>query len=311
MRVLVTGASGFVGASVCRGLLGRGHSVRAAMRRADAPEVPAEAQRVLVGDLAADFDRRALLDGIEVVVHLAAIAHRGAPEVDILRANVDATIRLAEAAVGRARRFIFMSSIKVHGEDSGEGAYAETSPMNPRDAYGRAKVDAERFLSALAARDRIEVALIRPPLVYGPGVKANFMSLLRWVESGAPLPLASVRNRRRLIYVGNLADATVRCVEHPEASGAFLVGDDEIVSTPELLTRTARALGRPARMFPFPPGVLRLAGSLAGRSDAILRLTGNLVGDTSRARQVLAWRPRFSLDEGLAETARWLATEHP
>ena len=311
MRVLVTGASGFVGVALCRALLERGHAVRAAVRRAGALDVPSEAQQVQVGDLASEFDRRGLLEGMDVVVHLAAIAHRGAPEADILRANVDATTRLAEAAVGSVRRFVFMSSIKVHGEDSGEGAYAETSPMRPKDAYGRAKADAERLLGDLAGGGRIEVALIRPPLVYGPGVKANFLSLLRWVDSGVPLPLASVRNRRRLIYVGNLADATVRCVEHPEASGAFLVGDDEIVSTPELLSRTARALGRPARMFPFPPEVLRLAGALAGRSDAVLRLTGNLVGDTSRARQVLAWRPRFTLDQGLAETARWLGTGHP
>jgi nucleoside-diphosphate-sugar epimerase len=311
MRVLVTGASGFVGSAVCRELLARGHSVRAIVRRAGAPQVPPEAQQILVGDLASDFDLGVLLEGVDVVVHLAAIAHRNAREADIRRVNVDATIRLAKAALGVARRFVFMSSVKVHGEDSCGGSYLETSPMHPQDAYGQAKVEAERCLGELAAHGRIELALVRPPLVYGPGVKANFLSMLRWVDSGLPLPFASVRNRRSLIYVGNLADATVRCVEHSAASGPFLVGDEEIVSTPDLLSRTARALGRPPRLFHFPLGALRLAGALAGRSDAILRLTGNLVSDTSRAKRVLGWRPRYSLEEGLAATARWLRTESP
>lgn len=285
--------------------------MRAVVRRPAVPEeIPTEAQQISVSDLAADFDRRALLEGVDVIVHLAAIAHRGASEAEIHRANVDATARLAEAAIGVIRRFVFMSSIKVHGEDSGEGFFAENSPTRPRDAYGRAKLDAERVLGGLAAHGEIELVLLRPPLVYGPGVKANFLSLLRWVDSGVPLPFASLRNRRRLICLGNLIDATARCAEHPGASGPFLLGDDEIVSTPHLLSGVARALGRPVRLFPFPLAGLRLAGAAAGRSDAILSLTGNLVADTSRARQLLGWRPPLTLDEGLVQTARWFRLKH-
>jgi UDP-glucose 4-epimerase len=238
-------------------------------------------------------------------VHLAAIAHRSAPEAEIRRVNVDATLRLAEAAAGLARRFVFMSSVKVHGEDSGDGAYAETHPTRPEDAYGRSKLEAELLLGDAAARGGMELVLIRPPLVYGPGVKANFLRLLRWIDSGVPLPFARLRNRRSLIYLDNLVDAIARCVERPGASGPLLVGDDEIVSTPELLSRAALALKRPARLFPFPAEALRLAGAIAGRGDEVRRLTGNLVIDPSKARRVLEWRPRRTLDEGLAATALW------
>jgi nucleoside-diphosphate-sugar epimerase len=151
----------------------------------------------------------------------------------------------------------------------------------------------------------MELAMIRPPLVYGPEVKANFLRLLGWIDSGLPLPLASVRNRRSLIYVGNLVDAIARCAEHPAARGPFLVSDEESVSTPELVSRIARALGRPARLVPTPPVLLRVAGMILGRRDEIRRLTGSLVVDSSKARRLLDWRPPHTLDAGLAETARW------
>ncbi|HVQ60686.1 MAG TPA: SDR family oxidoreductase [Burkholderiales bacterium] len=305
MRVLVTGASGFVGTALCRELLARGHTVRAAVRSVTAPAGSPETHRVLIPDLAGNFDRRALLEGIDTVVHLAAIAHRSAQESEIRRVNVEATVRLAEAAGGLVSRFVFMSSIKVHGEDSGDGAYAETDPTRPEDAYGRSKLEAEQLLTTLAARSGMQLALIRPPLVYGPGVKANFLRLLRWVDSGLPLPFASVHNRRSLIYLDNLVDAVVCCAEHPGASGPFLVSDDDPVSTAELASRIARALARPARLVRVPAALLRLAGTMAGRGDEIRRLTGNLVLDASRARRVLNWRPRRSVDEGLADTIRW------
>ena len=305
MRILVTGASGFVGVALCRELLARGHSVRAAVRRANPADDLPGAQRVLVPDLATDFDRHALLEGIDVVVHLAAIAHRAAHEGETRRTNVDAAVRLAEAAAGSVRRFVFMSSVKVHGEDSGDGAYVETTPTWPQDAYGRAKLEAERSLSELAGRTGMEVAMIRPPLVYGPGVKANFMRLLRWIDSGLPLPFAAVSNRRSLIYLGNLVDAVARCVEHPGALGPFLVSDEEIVSTAQLVSRAASALGRPARLVRLPTSVLRLAGAITGYGGEMRRLTGNLVVDKSRVRDLLGWRPPHTLDEGLEATARW------
>ena len=160
-------------------------------------------------------------------------------------------------------------------------------------------------MTETAAQCGIELVIVRPPLVYGPEVKANFLRLLGWVDSGLPLPFASMRNRRSLIYVGNLVDAIARFAEHPAACGPFLVSDDESVSTPELVSRIARALGRPARLLPAPPTLLRMAGMIAGRRDEIRRLTGNLAIDSLRARRLLDWRPPYTLDAGLAQTARW------
>jgi nucleoside-diphosphate-sugar epimerase len=262
--------------------------------------------QILIPDIAAEFDRSALADGVGTIVHLAAIAHRSNPnEAEIRRVNCDSAVRLAEAAAGIVRRFIFLSSVKVHGEDSGSGAYGEDDALDPRDSYARSKLEAERALTETTARNGMELVLIRPPLVYGPEVKANFLRLLGWVDSGLPLPFASVRNRRSLIYVGNLVDAIARCAEHPAARGPFLVSDDETVSTPELVSRITRALERPARLIPVPPALLRAAGMIAGRRDEIQRLIGNLAIDSSKARRLLDWRPPYALDEGLAETARW------
>jgi len=307
MRILVTGASGFIGTALCRALLARGHTVRAAVRRLAPPgAVPPQLDQILIPDIAAEFDRRALVDGFGTIVHLAAIAHRSNPiEAEIRRVNRDSAVRLAEAAAGIAGRFIFLSSVKVHGEDSGSGTYGEDDALDPRDSYGRSKLEAERALTETTARNGMELVLIRPPLVYGPEVKANFLRLLGWVDSGLPLPFASVRNRRSLIYVGNLVDVIARCAEHPAARGPFLVSDDETVSTPELVSRITRALQRPARLIPVPPALLRAAGMIAGRRDEIQRLIGNLAIDSSKARRLLDWRPPYALDEGLAETARW------
>ncbi len=307
MRILVTGASGFIGTALCRALLARGHTVRAAVRRLAPPgAVPPQSDQILIRDIAAEFDRRALVDGFGTIVHLAAIAHRSNPiEAEIRRVNRDSAVRLAEAAAGIAGRFIFLSSVKVHGEDSGSGTYGEDDALDPQDSYGRSKLEAERALTETTARNGMELVLIRPPLVYGPEVKANFLRLLGWADSGLPLPFASVRNRRSLIYVGNLVDAIARCAEHPAARGPFLVSDDETVSTPELVSRITRALQRPARLIPVPPALLRAAGMIAGRRDEIQRLIGNLAIDSSKARRLLDWRPPYALDEGLAETARW------
>ena len=307
MRILVTGASGFVGTALCRELLARGHTVRAAVRRLVPPSaVPPRLQQILVPDIGAEFDRSALVDGVATVVHLAAIAHRSSlDDAELRRVNCDAAIRLAEAAAGSVRRFVFLSSVKVHGEDSGSGTYAEDDALDPRDSYGRSKLEAERALTDTAARCGVELVIVRPPLVYGPGVKANFLRLLGWIDSGLPLPFASVHNRRSLVYVGNLVDAIARLAEHPAARGPFLVGDDESVSTPELVSRIASVLGRPARLLPVPPALLRIAGIIAGRRDTIRSLTGNLAIDSLRARRLLDWRPPHTLDAGLAQTARW------
>lgn len=306
MNVLVTGASGFIGAALCHELLARGHAVRAAIRRPDDQRsLPQKLHTAVIPDIAGEFDRRALLGEIDAVVHLAGIAHRAADEAEIRRVNIDAAVRLAEAAAGAARRFVFLSSVKVHGEDSGSGAYRESSLLLPQDVYGKSKLDAERALTELAGRNGMELVIVRPPLVYGPGVKANFRRLLGWIDAGRPLPFASVHNRRSLISLGNLIDVIARCIEHPRALGPYLVSDEEIVSTPELAERIARALGRKARLFPVPLALLRIAASAIGRGGEIRRLTGNLVVDATHARRALDWRPRLSLDQGLEETARW------
>jgi nucleoside-diphosphate-sugar epimerase len=306
MNILVTGASGFIGTALSHGLVARGHSVRAVVRGAGAPlaDLPG-LHRVAVRDIAGEIDRRVLLEGIDVVAHLAAVAHRAADAAEIRRVNVEGATRLADAASGLVRRFVFLSSVKVHGEDSGNASYTEVDAPLPEDTYGRSKLEAERALTAIAERAGMELMVLRPPLVYGPGVKANFLRLLSWVDSGLPLPLASVHNRRSLIYVGNLVDAIARCAEHPAVRGPFLVSDEESVSTPELVSRIARALGRPERLVPTPPVLLRVAGMIVGRRDEIRRLTGSLVVDSSRARRLLDWRPPYALDAGLAETARW------
>jgi nucleoside-diphosphate-sugar epimerase len=310
MRVLVTGASGFVGTALCRELITRGHSVRAAVRNKNALRAPSSGlHEVLIPDIAADFDIRALVDGIDTIVHLAAVAHRATDEAQLRRVNVDAARRLAEAAVGSVRRFVLVSSVKVHGEDSGAGAFSEGDALRPEDSYGRSKLEAEQALAEVTAGGGTELVTVRPPLVYGLGVKANFLRLLRWVASGLPLPFASVHNRRSLIYLGNLIDVLVRCTEHPAVRGPLLVCDEEIVSTPELASRIARTLDCPARIFPVPLPLLRLAGTIAGRGDEIRRLTGNLAIDSSRVRRMLDWHPRYTLDKGLADTARWFRSK--
>jgi len=307
MRVLVTGATGFIGRGVCRELLARGHTVRAAVRT-PLPSRSTEAQQIVVPDIAAAFDRKTLVQGVDAVVHLAAIAHRNASDTELHRVNVAAPVRLAEAAIGTVRRFVFLSSTKVHGEDSGAGVYSEADALRPEDAYGRAKRDAELALAEVAARGKMELVMIRPPLVYGPGVGGNFLRLLRWVHSGLPLPLASVFNRRSLIFLDNLVDAISRCLEHPDAHGPFLFSDAESVSTPELAARIARALDRPSKLFPAPAALLRVAGAVSGRGEEIRRLTRSLVIDSSKAARVLDWRPRRTLDEGLRETADWFGS---
>lgn len=306
MRIVVTGASGFVGKTLCRVLAARGHTVRAVVRLATprATTLP-ELEQIEIRDIAADFDRLALVDGADAVVHLAAVAHRAAEEAAIRCVNVDATLRLAAAAAEKVGRFVFLSSVKVHGEDSGAGTFRETDELLPQDSYGRSKVAAEQALKDLADRNGMDLAVIRPPLVYGPGVKANFLRLLRWIDLGWPLPFAQMRNRRSLIYVDNLAEAIARVVEGDASLGPLLVSDEETVSTPELISRIALALDRPARLVPVPLALLRLAAKLAGQEAAVRRLTGNLVLDVSKARRLLQWRAPVTLDQGLAETARW------
>ncbi len=280
MRVVVTGASGCVGRAVVPALRARGHEVEALGRD-------------VTGDIARVTDWPARLAGAGAVVHLAALAHtRGVGEARLREVNVEAPIALGRAAATFGARMLFMSSVKVLGEETSRRPFDEASPYAPQEAYGRAKAAAEAGLQAVPG---LALTVLRPPLVYGPGVKANFLALMRAVARGWPLPLASIVNRRSLLYAGNLADAVARCLESPAAAGkTYVLGDGAPVSTPALCRALGAALGRPARLFPFPPVLLPAR-----------KLTRSLVVDDSALRRELAWAPPHSFEEGLRFTAKW------
>lgn len=310
--ILVTGATGYIGARLCADLLARGASVRAPIRRPGALAPQPGLQTFEIGDLTSPLIDLRWMAGVNAVIHLAGFAHRfkgdsGADADSIHRINVDATTMLAGAAAqAGVQRFVYVSSIKVNGENSGSGSYRAGDTPQPRDEYGRSKLAAETSLHRIAAESGMETVIVRPPLVYGPGVKANFLRLLEAVDRGLPLPFSSLQNRRSLVHVGNLADALVACACHPAAAGkTYLVCDGEDVSTAELIHRIAAALGRQARLFPFPVALLRLAARAAGKLAEVERLTGNLVLDGGPIRKELAWQPPFSMKQGLAETAEW------
>ena len=305
--VLVTGANGFVGRALCDALAASGRACRKSVRAPD-PGFPGA---IAVGDIGPTTDWRAALEGVHCVVHLVSRAHvlrETAPDplAEYRRINVQGSLQLAQqAARAGVRRLVFMSSIKVNGESSAR-PYTEEDPPRPEDAYGVSKREAEEALARVAAETGLDLVVLRPPLVYGPGVKGNFLRLLELVARGVPLPLASIDNRRSLVHVGNLADAVMRTVDAPQAAGrTYLVADGEDVSTPELARALAQALGVRPRLVPCPTALMRLGGALTGRRGEIERLTGSLQVDSSRIRRELGWRPPFTLRQGLAQTARW------
>ncbi|MBI1318965.1 MAG: NAD-dependent epimerase/dehydratase family protein [Candidatus Hydrogenedens sp.] len=309
-RILVTGATGFVGRPLVSELLKRGYTVRAGLRSAAA--LPAGCEAVMVGEIGPDTDWRPALAGVDRIVHLAARVHvmrdRAAdPLAAFRRINRDGTRRLADqAAATGVRRLVFLSSIKAMIEDGRDTALGDDESPCPGSPYGQSKWEAEQALAELAATSGLEVAVLRPPLVYGPEVKGNFLSLLKACARGLPLPLGAIDNRRSIVYLGNLIDAITRCLDHPAAIGrSFLIQDGAPLSTPELLQRVGAALGRPARLLPIPPGLLAAAAGLVGKSAAWSRLAGSLFVDDSPLRLALTWQPPFSTDEGLKRTADW------
>ncbi|MBI3529719.1 MAG: SDR family oxidoreductase [Betaproteobacteria bacterium] len=315
---LITGASGFVGRALWTALRGRGFTARAAMRLYSAVEFPPGAEGtevVRTGDIGSATDWTAALRGCEAVVHLAARVHimresGGDAREAFFRTNVEGSENLArQAARAGVRRFVFLSSVKVNGEITRERAFTESDPPAPTDAYGASKAQAEERLKKIADETGMEVVILRPPLVYGPGVKANFLGLLRAVDSGLPLPLSSISNLRSLVYVGNLVHALEACLVHPAAANrTFFVADDHDVSTPQLVREIAAALGKEALLFPISPVLLRGIGALTGRTEQIARLTGSLRVDVSSIKKALGWQPPFSLQQGLARTVSWYRT---
>jgi nucleoside-diphosphate-sugar epimerase len=307
--VLVTGASGFVAGALLAELERGGARVRAALRS----DRPLPVERAVVGDIGPDTDWAAALAGVEVVIHLAAHVHQmhGGDAAAYHRVNAAGTERLArQAAAAGVRRLVFLSSIKVNGEATQGRPFTEADPPAPVDPYGESKLAAERALARVAGETGLEVVVVRPPLVYGSGVRANFRALMRAVWRGIPLPLGRVDNRRSLIFRGNLASALGFLAGNADAAGrTFLASDGMDVSTPQLLRGVGQALGRPARLLPVPVPLLRAAARVTSRGDQLSRLIGSLQVDSGALRS-LGWRPPFTLEQGLAETARDFPRSH-
>lgn len=305
-NTLVTGANGLVGRALCTALEQTGHRVVRAVRTSASPG------EIAVGDLSAGTDwSEALAAGIDSVVHLAAQlpateGSAGPHENRYAEVNTLGTARLArQCAQHGVKRFVFVSTIKVLGEGR-DAPYRSGDLAVPSDAYAISKWEAEQALWQIAAETGMEIVVLRPPLVYGPGVKGNFLRLLQAIDKRRPLPLGAIRNRRSLLYLGNLVDAICLCLTHPNAAGkTYLISDGDDVSTSELIRRIAAALGRQPRLVPLPVAWMRWAGSLLGKQAAVDRLLGSLAVDATPLRNELAWHPPCTMQAGLAATAQW------
>lgn len=317
MKILVTGGNGFVGTAFVQLALQKGCQVRLAQRAMN-NTLPAAAEICIVGEIGPDTIWEKALDGCDMVVHLAARVHKmnesaADPAAEYWRTNVDGTLNLARQAIAAGvKRFLFMSSIKVNGEGR-ETPYSEVDTPVPEDLYAQSKWEAEQQLKNVVSTSNMRLIVLRPPLVYGPGVGANFLKLITLVMSGIPLPLGSVKNARSLIYVGNLADAMYTCLVCDLGQiNTFLVSDKDDVSTPKLVRILAEALERPVRTVPFPEMLLRCLGALAGKLKQVERLIGSLTIDSRQIQEKLNWSPPYTLSEGVKYTVKWyLATHKP
>lgn len=311
MIILITGANGFVGRSLCAALVSSGQTVVAATRHPLSAMEP-RISNFQINTLDADTDWQGGLQGCDAVVHLAARVHVMSdtatdPLSEFRRVNVEGTLNLArQALTAGVSRFVFISSIKVNGESTPLGqAFAAEDVTDPQDPYSISKHEAELGLLRLAKESRMEVVIIRPPLIYGPGVKANFLTMMRWLNKGIPLPLGSIHNQRSLVSLDNLVDLIITCLIHPAAANqVFLAGDGENLSTTELLRRLGLALGKPACLLPVPVSLLKAGAALLRQRDMAQRLCGSLRVDISKARNLLGWNPPISVDEGLRRTAQ-------
>ncbi len=334
--VLITGAGGFIGRALCEKLLAEGWRVRGTVRsETDVSRLPDGVEAVSIGSIDLDTNWDDALAGIDTVVHMAARVHVmddtcSDPLAEYRKVNVEGTKCLAVAAANAGvKRFVFISSIKVNGEKTypqitqitrirkkGTGNrgqegkpkefFSEKDVPEPQDPYAVSKWEAEQVLRDVETDTGLEMVILRPPLVYGPGVKANFLRLFKIVERGIPFPLSSIKNRRSFIYLGNLIDAIITCINHPEATGkTYLVSDGEDVSTPELIRRIGAAFRRRALLLSVPTPIMRMAGKIVGKSDEVERLVGSLIVDISKIRSELEWKPPYTMKNGLRETAKW------
>jgi nucleoside-diphosphate-sugar epimerase len=307
MKIAVTGSTGFIGRALCKQLTQAGFSVIALARKR--PIILPECRQFVL--MSAEHIDGFNLNSVDLVIHLAALAHdaaANATEEELADINVKLTSDLARSAANNdARRFIFLSSIGVNGNRTLNAGFASDSAPMPHNHYSESKYQAEEALKKVCAATAMDYVIIRPPLVYGPGVKANFLSMLKWASRGVPLPLGGIKdNKRSLVFVDNLVDLIKVCIEHPAAANqTFLVSDDDDVSTRELLVRVATALGVQSRLLNIPPSWLGLVGKLLGKKDIEQRLCASLQVDIAHTKNTLNWRPPYSMEEGLKQTADW------
>lgn len=311
MKVLLTGAGGFVGQALLARLTAQDSLELVAVSRRPVSGFPQGVTHALVADIAADTAWVQALRSVQVVIHAAARVHVmtdkvADPLAEFRKINVDGTLSLArQAALEGVRRFIFISSIKVNGEGTLLGEPYDSEAMgDPVDPYGISKMEAELGLRTISFETGMEVVIIRPVLVYGPGVKANFLSMMRWLHKGVPLPFGCIDNRRSLVALDNLVDLIVTCIGHPAAANqTFLVSDGEDLSTTELLRRMGMALGKPTRLLPVPKWLIERGAVILGKQALAQRLCGSLQVDINKSRELLGWVPPVSVDEALRRTA--------
>lgn len=309
MKVLITGATGFIGRALSEALRDSGFNLRAAVRQKD-NKLPIDCEVVEIGDIDSNTDWQKALAKVDTVIHLAQRAHISNDKVndsltDFRKVNLFGTQRLARmAAKAGVKRFIFISSAKVNGEGTNL-PYTEKDAPQPQDAYSISKREAEDLLSSVSAETGLQMVILRVPLVYGPGVKANFKNLIKIAGLGLPLPFKGIHNSRSFIYLGNLVDAIIICATHPLAAGeTFMLSDGQDVSTPDLIKMIAFAMNKQAILFSLHPGILMALCNIVGKGKEAKKLTSTFLVDSSKIRNLLGWKPPFTLEEGIKETVK-------
>ena len=315
-KILITGATGFVGQAVCKKLREGGHMLTGTTRTPDQGAGPERVPLYHIPEIGPDTDWSQAVSGADIVIHLAARVHvmkdrSPDPLADYRNVNTAGTRKLAQqAAAAGVKRFVFISTIKVAGENSPVSGFTEDDHAMPEDPYGVSKWEAEQALADISRSTGLEVVILRPPLVYGPGVKGNFLSLFEAINKNRVLPLGAIQNHRSFLSVFNLADAIATAAEHPNAAGqTFFVADEHAISTPDLVRKIAAALDTKPRLINFPLGLLKIAGFLTGKSAAVQRVAGSLTVNTRRIQTQLNWHPPVLMEDGLKETADWFKSK--
>lgn len=310
MMVLVTGANGFIGRALCSKILLKGWQVRGTIR--DVVSLPEGVDAINIKSIGIDTNWASALKGVDVVVHLAARVHvlketTDNPLYEFRKINVAGTKRLVEeAALNGVKRFIYISSIGVNSNKTLNNPFTEKDLPSPYDPYTISKWEAEQALQKIAKDSGMEIVILRPPLIYGPNAPGNFGRLMKIIGKDIPLPLSSIKNLRSFIYLGNFIDVIIKCIKHPSAAyQTFLVSDDQDISTPHLIRMIANAMGKKPRLLPCPPFLLKALGKITGKGMEVERLIGYMQIDSSKIRNVLGWKPPFTLEEGIAETVKW------